>query len=124
MTVVPMRAYLAGIAELTAASRQRAAAASFCRWAVRHDLLAASPMDKIDTVEVPRTLPRPVAVADVAKVLAAICSRRPRKDITLNRLRDRVLFETSYSCGAPGLRSASSTGHGCSVTVRRDSPNR
>jgi integrase/recombinase XerD len=91
LTVVPVRAYLAGIAELTAASRKRkrAAVASFCRWAVRHDLLAASPMDKIDTVKVPRTLPRPVAAADVAKVLAAICSRRPRKDIPLDRLRDR-----------------------------------
>jgi len=30
-------------------------------WAVRHDLLAASPVDKIDTVKVPRTLPRPAA---------------------------------------------------------------
>jgi integrase/recombinase XerD len=69
-------------------------------WAVRHDLLAASPVDKIDTVKVPRTLPRPAAAADVAKVFAAICSRRPRKDIPLDRLRDRVLFETAYTCGA------------------------
>ncbi len=83
LTVVPVRAYLAGIAELTAASRKRkrAAVASFCHWAVRHDLLAANPMDKIDTVKVPRALPRPAAAADVAKVLAAICSRRPRQDI-------------------------------------------
>jgi len=43
---------------LTAASRKRkrATAASFCCWAVRHDLLGANPMDKIDTVKVPRTL--------------------------------------------------------------------
>jgi integrase/recombinase XerD len=102
LTVIPVRAYLAGIAGLTAASRKRkrASVASFCRWAVRHDLLAANPMDKIDTVKVPRTLPRPAAAADVAKVLAAICSRRPRKDIPLDRLRDRVLFETAYTCGA------------------------
>jgi integrase/recombinase XerD len=101
-TVIPVRAYLAGIAGLTAASRKRkrASVASFCRWAVRHDLLAANPMDKIDTIKVPRTLPRPAAAADVAKVLAAICSRRPRKDIPLDRLRDRVLFETAYTCGA------------------------
>jgi integrase/recombinase XerD len=26
--------------------------------------------------------------------LGAICSRRPRKDLPLDRLRDRVLFET------------------------------
>jgi integrase/recombinase XerC/integrase/recombinase XerD len=102
LTVVSVRAYLVGIAGLTAASRKRkrAAVASFCRWAVRHDLLAANPMDKIDTVKVPRALPRPAAAADVAKVLAAICSRRPRRDIPLDRLRDRVLFETAYTCGA------------------------
>jgi len=36
----------------------------------------------------------------VAKVLGAICSRRPRKDVPVDRLRDRVLFETAYVCGA------------------------
>ena len=74
--------------------------ASFCRWAVRHDLLSVNPMDKIDTIKVPKRLPRPAAAADVAKVLAVICSRRPRKDLPLDRLRDRVLFETAYVCGA------------------------
>jgi integrase/recombinase XerD len=29
-----------------------------------------------------------------------ICPRRPRKDLPLDRLRDRVLFETIYVCGA------------------------
>jgi hypothetical protein len=71
--------------------RKRAAIASFAKWAVRHDLLQANPMDRIDTVKVPKALPRPAA--DVAKVLAAICTRRPRKDLPLDRLRDRVLFE-------------------------------
>ena len=56
-------------------------------------------MDRIDAIEVPRTLPRPAA-ADVAAVLDAICSRRPRKDVPLGVLRDRVLFETAYVCGA------------------------
>jgi hypothetical protein len=65
-----------------------AAVASFCKWAVRHDLLDASPMDRIDAIEVPRTLPRPAA-GDVAAVLDAICSRRPRKDVPLGMLRDR-----------------------------------
>ena len=32
-------------------------------------------------------------------MLAAFCSRRPRKDVPLDRLRDRVLFETAYACG-------------------------
>jgi integrase/recombinase XerC/integrase/recombinase XerD len=60
----------------------------------------ASPMDRIDAIDVPRTLPRPAAVGDVAAVLGAICSRRPRKDIPVDVLRDRVLFETTYVCGA------------------------
>ncbi|MFI7153491.1 tyrosine-type recombinase/integrase [Nonomuraea sp. NPDC050022] len=102
LTATPIRAYLAELADLAPASRKRkrAAIASFCKWAVRHDLLAANPMGRIDTVKVPKNLPRPAAAADVAKVLAVICSRRPRKDLPLDRLRDRVLFETAYVCGA------------------------
>ncbi|WP_431914912.1 tyrosine-type recombinase/integrase [Nonomuraea jabiensis] len=102
LTAAPVRAYLAEIAALAPSTRKRkrAAVASFCKWAVRHDLLQANPMDRIDTVKVPKKLPRPAAAADVAKVLAVICSRRPRKDPPLDRLRDRVLFETAYVCGA------------------------
>ncbi len=102
LTAAPVRAYLAEIAGLAASSRKRkrAAVASFCKWAVRHGLLTANPMDKIDTIKVPKTLPRPAAAADVARVLGVICSRRPRKDLPLDRLRDRVLFETAYVCGA------------------------
>jgi integrase/recombinase XerD len=102
LTAAPVRAYLAETADLSPASRKRkrAAVASFCRWAVRHELLQANPTDRIDTVKVPKRLPRPAAAGDVAKVLAAICPRRPRKDLPLDRLRDRVLFETAYVCGA------------------------
>ncbi|WP_249645357.1 tyrosine-type recombinase/integrase [Nocardia sputi] len=57
-------------------------------------------MDKVDTITVPKTLPRPAPAADIAKVLAAICARRPRKDVPVDVLRDRVLFETAYVCGA------------------------
>jgi len=77
-----VRAYLAEVTGLAPSTRRRkrAAVASFCRWAVRHDLLRANPMDKIDTIKVPRRLPRPAAAADVATVLAVICSRR-REDL-------------------------------------------
>jgi hypothetical protein len=46
---VPVRAYLGDISELAPATRKhkRATVSSFCRWAVRHDLLLANPMDKI-----------------------------------------------------------------------------
>lgn len=102
LTAAPVRAYLAEVAGLAPATRKRkrAAVASFCRWAVRHELLDANPMDRIDTVKVPKRLPRPAAADDVAKVLSVICTRRPRKDVPLDRLRDRVLFETAYVCGA------------------------
>jgi integrase/recombinase XerD len=102
ITAVPVRAFLFEIAgqALTTRKRKRAAVASFCKWAVRHELLAASPMDRIDAIKVPRTLRRPEAGADVAAVLDAICSRRPRKDVPVGVLRDRVLFETAYVCGA------------------------
>ncbi|MBF6189102.1 tyrosine-type recombinase/integrase [Nocardia farcinica] len=102
VTVAAVRGFLSGIADLAPATRKRkrAAVAAFCRWAVRHDLLAANPMDKVDTITVPKTLPRPAPAADIAKVFAAICARRPRKDVALDVLRDRVLFETAYVCGA------------------------
>jgi len=102
ITAAPVRAFLVEIAGQAPATRKRkcAAVASFCKWAVRHDLLDASPMDRIDTVTVPRTLPRPAAAADIAAVLNGICSRRPRKDVPVGVLRDRVLFETAYVCGA------------------------
>ena len=102
ITAVPVRAFLSEIAGQAPSTRKRkrAAVASFCRWAVRHDLLDASPMDRIDTVTVPRTLPRPAPRADIQAVLSVICSRRPRKDVPVDVLRDRVLFETAYTCGA------------------------
>jgi integrase len=40
-----------------------------------------------------------VQYARSCRVLATICSRRTRKDIPLDRLRDRVRFETAYTCG-------------------------
>ena len=102
LSAAPVRSFLSEIAGQAASTRKRkrAAVASFCRWAVRHELLDASPMDRIDTIEVPRTLPRPATAADVAAVLDAICSQRPRKEVPVGVLRDRVLFEMAYVCGA------------------------
>ena len=101
LTAAPVLAFLSEIAGQAPATRKRkrAAVASVCKWAVRHELLESSPMDRIDAIAVPRTLPRPAA-AEVAAVLEAICSRRPRTDVPLGVLRDQVLFETAYVCGA------------------------
>ncbi len=102
LTAAPVRAFLGETAGQAPATRKRkrAAVASFCRWAVRHELLDASPIDRIDAIEVPQTLPRPAAAGDIAAVLGAICSRRPRGDVPVGVLRDRVLSETAYVCGA------------------------
>jgi hypothetical protein len=40
-------------------------------------------MDKIDAIKVPRGRPRPAPAAGVDRVLAAICRRRPHKDVPL-----------------------------------------
>jgi integrase/recombinase XerC/integrase/recombinase XerD len=102
MGVEPVRAFLSEIASQSPATRKRkrAAVSAFCRWAVRHDRLAANPMDRVDTITVPKRLPRPAPADDVRRVLDVICARRPRKDVPIDVLRDRVLFETAYVCGA------------------------
>src|ERR1035438_9368624 len=96
LTAAPVRAFLGEIAGQAPSTRKRKrpAVASFCKWAVRHELLDASPMDRIDPVEVPRTLPRPAAAGDIAAVLGAICSPRARKDGPGDGVRGRGLFET------------------------------
>ncbi|MGO4614718.1 tyrosine-type recombinase/integrase [Nocardia sp. 2YAB30] len=101
MDVVPVRQFLTDIAHQAPATRKRkrAAVSAFCRWAVRHDRLDANPMDRVDTVRVPKTLPRPVPAPRIFRVLDAMCARRPRKSVPLDVLRDRVLFETTYQCG-------------------------
>ncbi|MBF6162983.1 tyrosine-type recombinase/integrase [Nocardia cyriacigeorgica] len=100
--VVAVRSFLAEIAYQAPATRKRkrAAVSAFCRWAVRHELLTANPMDRVDTITVPKTLPRPAPATDIGRVLDRICSRRPRKNVPLDVLRDRVLFETAYVAGA------------------------
>jgi len=102
LTAKPVRAYLSEVAGLAPSTRKRkrAAVASFCKWAVRHERLAVNPMDRIDTIKVPKSLPRPATAKDVQTVFGTICTRRPRKDLALDPLRDRVLFETVCVCGA------------------------
>ncbi|MEV5494724.1 tyrosine-type recombinase/integrase [Nonomuraea fuscirosea] len=83
------------LTELSPASRTRAAVASFTK---RASSTTSWPSTRW-TASTPSRLPRPAAAADVAKVSAVICSRWPRKDLPLDRLQDRVLFETAYVCG-------------------------
>lgn len=102
MGVEPVRAFMTAISGQSPATRKRkrAALSAFCRWALVHDRLPVNPMDRVDTVSVPKRLPRPVPEPKITRVLNAICPRHPRKAVPLDRLRDRVLFETAYICGA------------------------
>jgi site-specific recombinase XerD len=58
LSATPIRAFLGEVAGQAPSTRKRkrAAVASFCKWAVRHELVDASPTDRIDTIEVPQTL--------------------------------------------------------------------
>ncbi|MFB6726731.1 tyrosine-type recombinase/integrase [Kribbella sp. NPDC056345] len=87
-----LRSWSAAIADLKQSSRARkqAAVAAFLRWAVRHDLIEASPMDRFDRVAVPDGVPRPVDPKRVRRVIDQI----PKKN-----LRDRLLFELLDSTG-------------------------
>src|SRR6266536_4051846 len=98
LSAVPVRAFLSEVAGQAPSTRKRkrAAVASFCKWAVRHDLLDASPMDRIEAIEVPRTLPRPAAAGDIAAVLdcdllpAAAQGRPPGRAAGPGAVRDRL----------------------------------
>ena len=71
-------------------SRRRASLASFFRWLTRNDLTESNPMDKVDTVVVPETLPRPAEPTAVEAILGRIPPRATR---------DRALFTLVYETG-------------------------
>ncbi|SUD49509.1 Tyrosine recombinase XerD [Nocardia otitidiscaviarum] len=102
LDVEPVRAFLSEQAELAASTRarRRASVSAFCRWAYRHDLITANPVDKTNPVSVPKGLPRPAATRDVARLLNAICSRRPARTVPLDVIRTGSCSNWSTSPGA------------------------
>ncbi|MET7284195.1 tyrosine-type recombinase/integrase [Kribbella sp. NPDC005582] len=95
-----LRSWGAAIADLAQGTRARkqAAVAAFLRWAVRNDLILASPMDRFERVAVPEGVPRPVDPKRIRRVIDAI----PKSN-----LRDRLLYEILDSTGiriGEGLR--------------------
>ncbi|MBC8162372.1 MAG: site-specific integrase [Roseiflexaceae bacterium] len=92
ISVDTLRAALARRDGRSAASRARTAAAlnSFLTWAVRHDLLVANPLVKLDRVQVPEPAPRGVTRAAIDAILATI----PR-----DQLRDQLLFRMLAETG-------------------------
>jgi integrase/recombinase XerD len=87
-----LRSWSASIADLQQSTRARkqAAVAAFLRWAVRHELIDANPMDRFDRISVPAGVPRPVAPKRIDAVIAVIAKRK---------LRDRLLFEFLRALG-------------------------
>lgn len=89
--VAAIRAFL-GTGEVGPATsrRRHAALRSFYRWLVREELVALNPMERVDAVEVPTRLPRPMAADQPEAVLAAIPTTATR---------DRALFNLLYETG-------------------------
>jgi integrase/recombinase XerD len=83
--VAILRSYFAAIADLAVATRARkqASLGAFLRWAVRHDLVDANPLERLDRVRVPEGVPRPVDPARIARVIGVV----PKPN-----LRDRLLW--------------------------------
>lgn len=92
ISIDTVRAALARRDGRSPASRARTAAAlnSFLTWAVRHDLLTANHLIKLDRVRVPDPNPRGVPRTTIDAVLAVI----PR-----DQLRDQLLFRLLVETG-------------------------
>ncbi|MDQ2808375.1 MAG: tyrosine-type recombinase/integrase [Chloroflexota bacterium] len=92
LTPEVLRAFFATLTHLSPAGRARkqAALASFLSWAVRQEVLAANPMDRIERVK-----PDPPQVRGRERgQIEAILTQIPR-----SRLRDRVLFRLIVETG-------------------------
>lgn len=64
-------------------SRKQASLKSFLRWAFRHDLIPANPMDKIGAIRLPDSQPRFLPMAQVNKILSVITHDRDKVLFTL-----------------------------------------
>lgn len=92
LTAEVLRGFFATRVQLAPAARARAqaAVASFLRWAYRQDLIAATPMTRIDRVQLDPPQPRGLPRAQVEAILQQIPSTRQR---------DRVLFRLIFETG-------------------------
>ena len=92
-----LRAYAATLSERrlakTTVARKLAAAGSFHDHLVRSGRAAQNPAELLPTPKRESRLPRVLAPAEVAQLLERIPARTPLE------VRDRALFEVTYSCG-------------------------
>jgi site-specific recombinase XerD len=92
LTAEVLRAFFVTRVHLAPATRARtqAAVASVLRWAYRQDLIAATPMTRIDRVQLDPPQPRGLPRAQVEAILRLIPRTKPR---------DRVLFRLIFETG-------------------------
>jgi len=92
-----LRRYLAYLSQLGYArrsvARKASAVRSLLRWAVDHDLIAASPAEDLPTPKLDRPLPRVLKATDASR----LCETPPDDDAT--GLRDRAILELLYGAG-------------------------
>ncbi len=76
----------------SAATRRRrySTLCTFYHWLLRHDVVDANPMDRLDPIEQESREPRPLSPETVTKILQAIPT---------SNLRDRALFTLLYETG-------------------------
>ena len=77
-------------------ARQTAALRAFVRWLERHGDASSATLDQLQTPRQPRTVPRPLAVADASAMLAAASDLAARPWIGA---RDRALVALLWGCG-------------------------
>ena len=89
LSVPTLRAYFAGLDNLSAGTRARkqASLSAYCRWAVRNGLIEGNPLGRLERVRQPSPPPRAISRAQFNKILAQ--AENPR-----DRLLLRLLFET------------------------------
>ncbi len=90
-----VRAFLAKSKSLSAATRARRTSGlkAFVRYMIKIGLLQADPLASVTPGKLPKRLPRPLAEAEMARLLAAPDPK------TLKGLRDRALLELLYGSG-------------------------
>jgi site-specific recombinase XerD len=96
ISVDVLRDFLDTFSHLKPATRARKQAAlnSFFQWAFRHDLIAANPMAKIESVKREAPQVRALERTDVEKILAIIPAKQSRDQLFF-----RLIFETGLRVG-------------------------
>jgi integrase/recombinase XerD len=92
VTAPLIQTFLVGDGHLSLATQGRrySTLCAFYHWAIRQELVAINPMERLDPIVQPKREPRPLAHEEVAKIMKAIPAAN---------LRDRALFMLLYETG-------------------------